>query len=241
MVRSEVRDYKDLVVWQKSYELCVEIYKATRNFPRSELYGLVSNFGGRLSSKEVIQIWLKRILSIIIIIFVLGKLSYAYVVGSEKSNINLGATFLGISVGIEHNISNKFYLGTSLVEGGSLYGMTSSSSLYAGFYLIKNRWLFLSFLVEKLYISQNDKYEAFGAGFNVLLPEDNGREKKVDLIFYIPQSSQNISFPAILTPSAGLQVNFPIDENSKWYISDRPFLSPSAPVALFFGIILNYF
>jgi len=42
MVRSEVRDYKDLVVWQKSYELCVEIYKATRNFPRSELYGLVS-------------------------------------------------------------------------------------------------------------------------------------------------------------------------------------------------------
>ncbi|MGB9613530.1 MAG: four helix bundle protein [Candidatus Margulisiibacteriota bacterium] len=40
-MKSDIRDYKDLVVWQKAYELCVEVYKATRDFPRSELYGMV--------------------------------------------------------------------------------------------------------------------------------------------------------------------------------------------------------
>ncbi|HBU06695.1 MAG TPA: hypothetical protein DEB09_01280 [Candidatus Magasanikbacteria bacterium] len=34
--------YKDLIVWQKSMDLVVMIYQATENFPKSELYGLVS-------------------------------------------------------------------------------------------------------------------------------------------------------------------------------------------------------
>lgn len=34
--------YKDLIVWQKSILLCKEIYKVTENFPKSELYGLIS-------------------------------------------------------------------------------------------------------------------------------------------------------------------------------------------------------
>ncbi len=34
--------YKDLIVWQKSMELVTTIYKLTENFPRGELYGLVS-------------------------------------------------------------------------------------------------------------------------------------------------------------------------------------------------------
>ena len=37
-----VNSYKDLIVWQKSMNLVVEIYKLTENFPRSEIYGLVS-------------------------------------------------------------------------------------------------------------------------------------------------------------------------------------------------------
>jgi len=32
--------FKDLIVWQKSYELVLEIYKTTGNFPKSEIYGL---------------------------------------------------------------------------------------------------------------------------------------------------------------------------------------------------------
>ncbi|HSW87700.1 MAG TPA: four helix bundle protein [Candidatus Saccharimonadales bacterium] len=34
--------YKDLIVWGKSIELCEKIYRITETFPKSELYGLVS-------------------------------------------------------------------------------------------------------------------------------------------------------------------------------------------------------
>ncbi len=34
--------YKDLIVWEKSIELCIDIYKATDRYPKSELYGLTS-------------------------------------------------------------------------------------------------------------------------------------------------------------------------------------------------------
>lgn len=36
------RNYRNLVVWQKSIDLVVEIYKLTEQFPKSELYGLAS-------------------------------------------------------------------------------------------------------------------------------------------------------------------------------------------------------
>ena len=35
-----IKSYKELLVWQKSVDLCVEIYKITDKFPKSELYGL---------------------------------------------------------------------------------------------------------------------------------------------------------------------------------------------------------
>src|SRR3989338_9537838 len=38
----KTRTFKDLIVWQKSKELAVEIYKLTEGFPKSELYGLTS-------------------------------------------------------------------------------------------------------------------------------------------------------------------------------------------------------
>ena len=34
--------YKDLVAWQKAMELVTEIYRATKEFPREEVYGLTS-------------------------------------------------------------------------------------------------------------------------------------------------------------------------------------------------------
>ncbi|OGY31547.1 MAG: four helix bundle protein [Candidatus Woykebacteria bacterium RIFCSPLOWO2_01_FULL_43_14] len=34
--------YRELTVWQKSVDLCVLLYKLTETFPKSELYGLVS-------------------------------------------------------------------------------------------------------------------------------------------------------------------------------------------------------
>ncbi len=35
-------NYKDLVVWQKSYSLCLQIYALTKKFPQDETYGLTS-------------------------------------------------------------------------------------------------------------------------------------------------------------------------------------------------------
>ena len=37
-----INSYRDLIVWQKSFELVIEIYRLTDLFPRSELYGLTS-------------------------------------------------------------------------------------------------------------------------------------------------------------------------------------------------------
>ncbi|HVZ11827.1 MAG TPA: four helix bundle protein [Patescibacteria group bacterium] len=36
-----MKSYKELIVWQKSIELVVEIYRITSNFPKSELFGIV--------------------------------------------------------------------------------------------------------------------------------------------------------------------------------------------------------
>ncbi|MBZ5679931.1 MAG: four helix bundle protein [Acidobacteriia bacterium] len=34
--------YKDLIAWRKSMEMVTEIYRASRTFPRDELYGLTN-------------------------------------------------------------------------------------------------------------------------------------------------------------------------------------------------------
>lgn len=36
----KTKSFKDLIVWQKAYELVIEIYKTTKKFPKDELYGL---------------------------------------------------------------------------------------------------------------------------------------------------------------------------------------------------------
>lgn len=35
-----VRNYEDLIVWQKAYQLCSEVYALCDRFPRAETYGL---------------------------------------------------------------------------------------------------------------------------------------------------------------------------------------------------------
>jgi four helix bundle protein len=64
-----VRSFKDLIVWQKSIDLIDDIYRLTRQFPKSETYSLSSQFqraavsvaaniaegNGRESTKEYIH------------------------------------------------------------------------------------------------------------------------------------------------------------------------------------------
>ncbi|MFO7666237.1 MAG: four helix bundle protein [Desulfobacterales bacterium] len=37
-----LKNYKELIVWQKAYGLCLEIYRTTKRFPKEEIYGLSS-------------------------------------------------------------------------------------------------------------------------------------------------------------------------------------------------------
>jgi len=37
-----LKNYKELNVWQKSYKLCLHVYKVTKRFPKDEMYGLTS-------------------------------------------------------------------------------------------------------------------------------------------------------------------------------------------------------
>jgi len=36
----KTKSFKDLIVWQKSYNLVLEVYKMTNGFPKTENYGL---------------------------------------------------------------------------------------------------------------------------------------------------------------------------------------------------------
>jgi len=37
-----LKNYRDLKVWQKSYRLCLDLYRITKTFPKEERYGLTS-------------------------------------------------------------------------------------------------------------------------------------------------------------------------------------------------------
>ena len=39
---SSLRSFRELTVWQKSLDLAEKVYQVTRNFPKEETYGLVS-------------------------------------------------------------------------------------------------------------------------------------------------------------------------------------------------------
>jgi four helix bundle protein len=37
-----LKNFKELKVWQKSYKLCLKVYKITKKFPKSEVYSFTS-------------------------------------------------------------------------------------------------------------------------------------------------------------------------------------------------------
>ena len=45
-----MRDFHKLVIWQKSHQLTLDIYKLTQQFPKEELFGLTSQIRRAISS-----------------------------------------------------------------------------------------------------------------------------------------------------------------------------------------------
>jgi four helix bundle protein len=37
-----IKTFQDILAWKKSHELCLEVYKLTSQYPKHELFGLVS-------------------------------------------------------------------------------------------------------------------------------------------------------------------------------------------------------
>jgi four helix bundle protein len=46
----EINSYKDLRIWQLSLDLAVDSHRASAGFPKSELYGLISQINRSASS-----------------------------------------------------------------------------------------------------------------------------------------------------------------------------------------------
>jgi len=40
--REPAKSFKELIVWQKAHQLVLNVYRATKMFPREEMYGLTS-------------------------------------------------------------------------------------------------------------------------------------------------------------------------------------------------------
>jgi four helix bundle protein len=43
-MKKSAKTFKDLIVWQKAHQFVLAVYKATLDFPKSEVYGLTSQF-----------------------------------------------------------------------------------------------------------------------------------------------------------------------------------------------------
>ena len=43
-MRDPAKTFEDLVVWQKAHQFVLAVYRLSRTFPRSETYGLASQF-----------------------------------------------------------------------------------------------------------------------------------------------------------------------------------------------------
>ena len=45
-----IKSYKDLIIWQKSIDLAVEVYKLSSKFPKEEMYGMTSQIRRAVTS-----------------------------------------------------------------------------------------------------------------------------------------------------------------------------------------------
>ncbi|GAI14772.1 unnamed protein product [marine sediment metagenome] len=86
-----IKDYKDLLAYQKSYQVALLIYKVTSGFPSTEIYGLVSQMRRAAIS-------------------VPSNISEGYRRGSQKEY----AQFLKISLGSNSELETQLSLSRDL-------------------------------------------------------------------------------------------------------------------------------
>lgn len=60
--KREYKGFKDLIVYQKAFELSIEIFHVSRNFPREEIYSLTDQIrrSSRSIGANIAESWPKR-------------------------------------------------------------------------------------------------------------------------------------------------------------------------------------
>ena len=86
-----VRTFKDLVVWQKAFDLCLRVYRITRLLPREELYGLATEL--RKTARSV---------------------PYNIAEGHRRKSTADYVRFLDIAAGSAAELETQFLLGRAL-------------------------------------------------------------------------------------------------------------------------------
>lgn len=41
-IDGKIKSFKDLLVWQKAMQLCLQVYRVTRSFPSDERFGMTA-------------------------------------------------------------------------------------------------------------------------------------------------------------------------------------------------------
>jgi len=99
----KTQTFQDLIVWQKAHKLTLEIYKITKQFPKEEVYGLVSQMrrSAVSVSANVAEGYKKR-----------GKLDKARFLNISEGSLNEIKYYLILSkdlnyLGLEHDELNQ--------------------------------------------------------------------------------------------------------------------------------------
>lgn len=86
-----VRTFHDLIVWQKAFELCLDVYRATVSFPADERYGMTAEL--RKTSRSV---------------------AYNIVEGHRRGSTADYVRFLHIAHGSAAELETQFFLSRAL-------------------------------------------------------------------------------------------------------------------------------
>jgi four helix bundle protein len=117
--------YRDLIAWQKSTRLALDIYRSTQAFPKDELYGLTSQMRraavsiasniaegkGRFSRKEFVQFLYRArgsLLELETQLFIAGELGYVDQAAGKRirgQTAELGRILNGLTKNVHESIS----------------------------------------------------------------------------------------------------------------------------------------
>lgn len=88
---TRIRTFRDLLVWRKAFQLCIDVYRVTEAFPRHERYGLAADL--RKTSRSI---------------------PYNIAEGHRRTSTLEYVRFLDIACGSAAELETQFLLGRAL-------------------------------------------------------------------------------------------------------------------------------